>query len=76
MRSEPKKKQINVDLNVRSRRILMHISEKTESLSTNGINKGEPSPAALLRRICDGEVDIYYKGEKINIPLRLFFDLG
>lgn len=75
MASPPKKKQVNLDLTEKSRKILMHFAISTESISTNGINKGEPSPAAMIRRICEGEIDIYYKGEKVNIPLRLFFDL-
>jgi hypothetical protein len=70
-----KKKQVNLDLNNRSHRILMFLSEKTESVSTNGINKGKPSPAAMLRRICDGEISLYYEGKKVDIPLNIFFDL-
>jgi hypothetical protein len=62
------RKQLNIEVTPVRERLLLHLANKTESVSTNGLNKGQPSVGALMRRISEGSVKLYYKGNIINIP--------
>lgn len=73
--SRRRKRQVNIDLTERRERVLIFFAKKTESLSTNGTNKGDPSIGALIRRICDGEIKITHDNKQIDIPLSLYLDL-
>jgi hypothetical protein len=75
MRGKPKKRQVNVDLTENRHEILMHFAERTESMSTNGLNKGEPSIGAFVRRVCEGKIQIYYHGKRVDIPFRKFLEI-
>lgn len=66
------KKQVNIDLTENRHERLMYLARKTKSVSTSPRNRGAISIGAMLRRICEGEIEIYYNGEKIEIPFHFW----
>lgn len=68
-----KKPQLNIELTEHRESILLFMAEETESYSTNGPTNGKPSAAAMLRRICEGQISLYYRGKKITVPAHMFF---
>lgn len=69
------KRQVKVDLTEDREKILLYLAEATESISTNGLNKGGISIGALVRRICEGQVTLLYQGRKIQLPIKFFLKL-
>jgi len=70
------RKQVNVELTECRHDLLLYFAAKTESDSTNGLNRGEPSVGAFVRRICEGKIEIYYQGKKVAIPFKKFLEIA
>lgn len=68
-----RKPQLNIELTDAREEALMIFAERTESFSTNGTNRGQPSAGALIRRICEGHIVLVYKGKRVSIPPSLLF---
>jgi len=74
MKGRPRvKRQVNIEATSAQHEMLMYLAKETESYSTSGPNKGEPSPTALMRRITEGQVTLLYKRRRIFPPMSLFF---
>ena len=67
--------QFNVQLPPKGIRLLTFYAERTQSIATAGISKGQVSIGALIRRISEGEIQLSYKGSPIHIPVQHIFEI-
>lgn len=71
-----KRRQVKVDLTREREELLLLLAEATDSRSTNGPAKGEISIGAMIRRICEGQIQLVYQGSRVKVPAKYYFSIN